>query len=75
MTKNLPRRRIASNLLITPEGKHLTQYVVELDCGVVKEIYPLMQELPSTEWLPGTIVLKENEEGDIKAYYKELPIT
>lgn len=62
-------RRIACGELITPQGEHLTRYVVELSDGKVATYYPLKSEQPRTEWWSGTISLRD-EGGNIRAYYK-----
>ena len=62
-------RRIASNVVITPEGQSLTQYVVELtEAGTVCELYPLTQEMPFTEWMQGRLEIR-NEDGCRRVYY------
>lgn len=72
--KSKPFRRIASNRVITPEGKNLTQQVIEISEGCVTKLYPLRQELPFTEWMQGQIELKRNPDGSVSAYYKGKPI-
>ena len=63
-------RRIASNELVTPEGQCLTHYVIELSQeATVTCLYPLVQETAFTEWMPGRIVLR-NDDGLLHAYYK-----
>ena len=44
-------RRIASN------GKELGRYVVELRDDEVIDYYPLLSELPFTEWIPTSVKL------------------
>jgi hypothetical protein len=62
-------RRIASNEVMTPENQTLTQYVVELaEDGTVCDLYPLTQELSSTEWMQGRLEIK-NENGSRYVYY------
>ena len=68
-------RRIASNELITLEGKCLTQQVVELsEDGQVVRHYSLQTEMAHTEWMQGRLSLKRNEDGKIYAYYHNKPI-
>jgi hypothetical protein len=67
-------RRIASNQVITPEGKSLTLQVIELTEGGVTKLYPLHQEQPFTEWMQGQIELKRNPDGSVNAYYQGKPI-
>ena len=72
--KTIRLRRIASNFLITVDGRSLTQHAVEIsEEGWVVRYFPLEKEMPFTEWMPGTIVLKV-ENGKEIAYYKEKPI-
>ena len=66
-TKNL--RRIASHEVLMTDGSLQTLSVVEIQSGVVAKCVPLTQELPFTEWLPGRIVLRRDEEGLTRAYY------
>ena len=51
-----------SPLLSTPS-------VLEIQSGVAVRWYPLTQELPQTEWLPGEVVLSCDEQGLLRAYY------
>jgi hypothetical protein len=44
--------------------------VVEIEAGLVKATYPLVEELPHTEWLPGQIELRQDKDGACKAYYQ-----
>lgn len=69
MNKQIRSRRIASNELITPEGKLLTQQVVLLEEGFVVRTHPLEKEEANTEWFQGQIILKREKDG-IRAYYK-----
>ena len=62
-------RKIASNELLTPEGKLLTLQVVLLEAGYVVNMHPLEKEGAGTEWLQGRIELKRDELG-IRACYK-----
>ena len=67
-------RRIACHELILPNGQRLTHYVVEILNGYMVNHYPLLQEIPNTEWLIGQVVLKEGDEGRIQAFYNKKPI-
>jgi hypothetical protein len=69
MKKATHLRRIASNELLTPEGKVLTQHVVLLEEGFVVRTLPLDEEQAGTEWLQGRITLKQEQEG-LRAYYQ-----
>jgi hypothetical protein len=68
-------RRIACNEVMTPEGQRLIQYVLEISDGIVLKHYPLLNEMPFTEWFQGQIVLRDDEQGNIVAYYRGKPIT
>ncbi len=63
-------RRVAANHLIIAE-RQLINHVVEIYGSRVVNYYPLKGEIPMTEWLGGTIVVKEG-----KAYHNgsELPL-
>ena len=63
-------RRIASNEVITPEDQLLFQQVIELTDGVVTNLYPLVMEIPNTEWMQGRLVLRKCADGLVRAYYK-----
>ncbi len=69
MNKQIRSRRIASNELITPEGKLLMQQVVLLEEGFVVRTHPLEKEEANTEWLQGSIILKKEPAG-VRAYYQ-----
>lgn len=73
-TNNRPRR-IASHQTVSEDGSTLTLHVVEIRCARVTALYPLTQELPFTEWFSGTIVLRRDEGGVLRAYYKEKLLT
>lgn len=45
--------------------------VVETCNGLVKSYYQLDTEMPMTVWMGGVIVLKEDEEGNLRAYKNE----
>lgn len=49
-------RRIASNG-VSLDGKELGRYVVELRDDEVIDYYPLLSELPFTEWIPTSVKL------------------
>ena len=64
------RRRIASHQILLDNGSLLTRLsVVEILSGVVTDIYPMTEELPQTEWMPGEIRLTRDAEGQLRAYY------
>ena len=68
------RRRIACHEVISPTGNSKTLQVVELTNGYVVSQHPLDGEEANTEWLQGTIRLKQDEKG-IRAWYQEQPLT
>jgi len=70
MQKKQRRRiRIASNQLKLSTGEVLRQQVVEIQSGVVVKYYPLQEELPQTEWWSGLILLNQENDGTMTAYY------
>ena len=73
--KKTQLRRIASNEVLTPEGKCLTLQVVELSEGVVSSLYPLQMEQASTEWFQGRLILKKESDDSVRAYYNNKPLT
>ena len=73
--KKTQLRRIASNEVLTPEGKCLTLHVVELSDGVVSSLYPLQMEQAHTEWLQGQVILKKENDDIVRAYFNNKPLT
>lgn len=63
-------RQIASNNLITTNGNKLTLYVIRLSNGYVTDLFPLEAELCQTEWLQGTVSLRKDDDGRVRAYYQ-----
>ena len=69
-----PYRRIACNELVTLEGHCQTLCVVELsEDGRVERHYPLVQELASTEWMQGRLILRKDNDGSIHIYNNDKP--
>lgn len=66
-------RRIAANVVLSPEGQ-IEQGVVTIENGVVSSIMPLKEELPMTEWYVGTIVVKPDSESKRRAYMDGNPL-
>ena len=67
-------RRIACHRIVLPPGVDSpswlpTPSVLEIQSGVAVKWYPLTQELPQTEWLPGEVVLCRDDQGLLRAYY------
>ena len=51
-------KRFASHYLFMPDVGFIKQQVVEItDEGVVRDTFPLTEEIESAEWMPGVIVL------------------
>ena len=51
-------KRFASHYLLIPAVGYMKQQVVEItDEGVVRDTFPLTEEIESVEWMPGVIVL------------------
>lgn len=51
----------ASHLLFIADRGYLQRRVVAVEDGVVRDIFPLTEEIENTEWLPGAILLLETE--------------
>lgn len=66
----MPLRRVASHWLVLPNSQRLSKMVVEIRSGRVEQYYPLNGEKAQTEWLSGSILLKEDTEGRWLAYYE-----
>lgn len=58
-------RRVAASKVYFEGGDFKTNHVIELSEGIVTGHYPLECELPMTEWLGGTIIVRK----DKKAYH------
>lgn len=59
------RRRIASNR-VWLDGKPLGLYAVETVGNEVERFYPLMEELPFTEWVQGEVFLHTRDDGKVE---------
>lgn len=59
-------RRVGAHTVIT-ESATLTQAVVEIYDGRVANYYEFRDELPMTEWLGGTIIIKRDADGILRA--------
>lgn len=53
-----------------PDGSQLTQAVVEVEEGRVVNYYEFRDELPMTEWLGGEISVARDEEGILRATWR-----
>lgn len=60
-------RRVAAHEVRVGENA-LHQAVVEIYDDRVVNYYEFRDELPMTEWLGGTIVLKTNDDGILQAF-------
>ena len=60
-------RRVAAHEVHVGENT-LRQAVVEIYDDCVVNYYEFRDELPMTEWLGGTIVLKTNDDGILQAF-------
>lgn len=51
-------KRFAAHYLLLPDVGFVRQQVIEItDEGIVCDIFPLIEEIESVEWMPGVIVL------------------
>lgn len=66
-------RRIAANFIHTP-NETIEQAIVVIEAGVVTEIYPFTHEEAMTEWMSGTIDVRKDSEGILRAYRQNTPI-
>ena len=54
-------RRVAASRVFMNEKEFFNNHVVELFNHSVTNHYPLKEELPMTEWLGGTIIIRDGE--------------
>lgn len=54
-------RRVAASRVFINEKEFHNNYVVELFNHIVTSYLPLTEELPMTEWLGGTIIIRNRE--------------
>ncbi len=66
-------RKVAAHWVNTPSATY-RQAVVVLDDGVVVDVFPFTEELPSTEWLGGTIIVRADDNGILRAYHQEMKL-
>lgn len=64
-------RRCGAHSVVLPNLSQLSQAVVEIQEGRVVNYYEFRDELPMTEWLGGTIILQEDEDGVLRAYHNK----
>lgn len=63
-------RRVAATRVYFDDKSFLSNHVVELSDGQVIHHYPLSGELPMTEWLGGTIIIRS-----LQAYHTPLVLS
>lgn len=68
-------RRCGAHEVRLENGSCLIQAVVEIADGRVVNYFEFRDELPMTEWLGGVIEVKRDEEGVLRAYWKNQQIT
>jgi len=71
---NQKMKRFACHEIVLADGSRQTLSVVEILSGEVVRWYPLKEELPFTQWLPGSIELRHDHEGALHAYYNNVMI-
>ena len=61
-------KRFASHYLLIPAVAFMKKQVVEITGeGIVRDVFPLTEEIESVEWMPGVIaLLSENQMEEIK---------
>lgn len=72
-------KRFASHYLLIPAVGFLKRQVVEITGeGIVRDVFPLIEEIESVEWMPGVIaLLSENQMEEIKntgMIFKNIPV-
>lgn len=68
------KRLIAVHDAIMPEGTVISPAVLEISDGIVRSVAPLLEEQAMTIWLGGTIEVKCESNGRLKAYQNNKPI-
>lgn len=61
-------RRVAAHTIVT-DHETVDMGVVEIEDGVVVGYAHLTGEQPQTEWIGGTITLKPDADGRLRAYH------
>lgn len=59
-------RRVAASRIYFNTNEFRTNYVVELIDHFVVNYYPLQGEIPITEWLGGTIIIRNRQAYHIR---------
>ena len=60
-------RRIGTNIIETATGT-IEQGIVVIEDGIVLDTYPFTEEEPMTEWTTGTITIRPDNDGKLRAY-------
>lgn len=63
-------RRCGAHEIVLADDTVLSQAVVEMEEGRVVNYYEFRDELPMTEWLGGTIEVRRDAEGVLRAYHQ-----
>jgi len=63
-------RKIACHQIVFEDSTSQKMQLVELDDGVVMRCYPLKGEQPQTEWMSGSIYLRHDKMGLLRAFYE-----
>lgn len=66
-------RKVAGHEVHMPDGSILQLGVVELVDGMVRKTYLLTEELAQTEWIGGTITIRQEGEN-LRAYKNDKTI-
>ena len=65
--RNKSIRRIGANIIETATGT-IEQGIVVIEDGIVLDTYPFTEEEPMTEWTTGTITIRPDNDGKLRAY-------
>ena len=60
-------RRIGTNIIETAT-ETIEQGIVVIEDGIVLDTYPFTEEEPMTEWTTGTITIRPDNDGKLRAY-------
>ncbi|WP_455066996.1 hypothetical protein [Prevotella melaninogenica] len=65
--RNKSIRRIGTNIIETAT-ETIEQGIVVIEDGIVLDTYPFTEEEPMTEWTTGTITIRPDNDGKLRAY-------
>ena len=65
--RNKSIRRIGTNIIETAT-ETIEQGIVVIEDGIVLDTYPFTEEEPMTEWTIGTITIRPDNDGKLRAY-------